>query len=104
MSLTSTSSDSEQVSLEVSYCFFLYYLCFLIHFDEENLFIDTIKILINFFYLIQDFLESCRATTLLAELTDDEMPDPDDEENDDENDDDDDDDYEEEEECYEVSD
>ncbi|XP_063603780.1 E3 ubiquitin-protein ligase HECTD1-like isoform X10 [Penaeus indicus] len=66
MSLTSTSSDSEQVSLE-------------------------------------DFLESCRASTLLAELTDDELPDPDDDENDDDDNDDDDDDYEEEEECYEVS-
>ncbi|XP_054264078.1 E3 ubiquitin-protein ligase HECTD1-like [Macrosteles quadrilineatus] len=53
MSLTSTSSDSEQVSLE-------------------------------------DFLESCRAPTLLAELEDDdELPDED--ENDDENEDDDDD-------------
>nr|XP_045592410.1 E3 ubiquitin-protein ligase HECTD1-like isoform X9 [Procambarus clarkii] len=66
MSLTSTSSDSEQVSLE-------------------------------------DFLESCRASTLLAELTDDELPDPDDDENDDDDNDDDDEDYEEEEECYEVT-
>ncbi|XP_052130677.1 E3 ubiquitin-protein ligase HECTD1 isoform X3 [Frankliniella occidentalis] len=57
MSLTSTSSDSEQVSLE-------------------------------------DFLESCRAPTLLAELEDDdEMPEPDEDENDD--DDNEDDDYEE---------
>ncbi|XP_066988994.1 E3 ubiquitin-protein ligase HECTD1 isoform X6 [Macrobrachium rosenbergii] len=66
MSLTSTSSDSEQVSLE-------------------------------------DFLESCRASTLLAELTDDELPDPDDDENDEDDNDDDDDDYEEEEECYEIT-
>ncbi|XP_021929507.1 E3 ubiquitin-protein ligase HECTD1 isoform X4 [Zootermopsis nevadensis] len=67
MSLTSTSSDSEQVSLE-------------------------------------DFLESCRAPTLLAELEDDdEMPEPDDDENDDDENEDDDD-YEEvmEEEGYEV--
>ncbi|XP_034255114.1 E3 ubiquitin-protein ligase HECTD1 isoform X1 [Thrips palmi] len=57
MSLTSTSSDSEQVSLE-------------------------------------DFLESCRAPTFLAELEDDdEMPEPDEDENDD--DDNEDDDYEE---------
>ncbi|XP_067009629.1 E3 ubiquitin-protein ligase HECTD1 isoform X3 [Anabrus simplex] len=55
MSLTSTSSDSEQVSLE-------------------------------------DFLESCRAPTLLAELEDDdEMPEPDDDENDDDENEDDDD-------------
>ncbi|XP_045131786.1 E3 ubiquitin-protein ligase HECTD1-like isoform X6 [Portunus trituberculatus] len=66
MSLTSTSSDSEQVSLE-------------------------------------DFLESCRASTLLAELTDDELPDPDEDENDDDDNDEDDEDYEEEEECYEVT-
>ncbi|KAK3859367.1 hypothetical protein Pcinc_034518 [Petrolisthes cinctipes] len=66
MSLTSTSSDSEQVSLE-------------------------------------DFLESCRASTLLAELTDDELPDPEDDENDDDDNDEDDEDYEEEEECYEVT-
>uniref|UniRef100_A0A2P2I0N7 E3 ubiquitin-protein ligase n=2 Tax=Hirondellea gigas TaxID=1518452 RepID=A0A2P2I0N7_9CRUS len=68
MSLTSTSSESEQVSLE-------------------------------------DFLESCRATTLLAELTDDEMPDHDDDENDDDDneDDDDDDDYaDDDDDCYEV--
>ncbi|MCL4123038.1 UNVERIFIED_CONTAM: hypothetical protein GTU68_018939 [Idotea baltica] len=62
--MTSTSSDSEQVSLE-------------------------------------DFLESCRASTLLAELTDDEMADADDDENDDDDNEDDDDDYEEED-SYEV--
>lgn len=35
-----------------------------------------------------DFLETCRASTLLAELEDDELPDPDDddEENEDDND------------------
>lgn len=43
-------------------------------------------------FYIQDFLESCRASTLLAELTDDELPDPDDDENDDDDNDDDDDD------------
>lgn len=53
--------------------------------------------------MFQDFLESCRASTLLAELTDDELPDPDDDENDDDDNDDDDEDYEEEEECYEVT-
>jgi len=36
-----------------------------------------------------DFLETCRASTLLAELEDDdELPEPDDDENDDENEDD----------------
>ncbi|XP_049940581.1 E3 ubiquitin-protein ligase Ufd4 isoform X3 [Schistocerca serialis cubense] len=68
MSLTSTSSDSEQVSLE-------------------------------------DFLESCRAPTLLAELEDDdEIPDADCDDECDENEDDDDEEYEEvmEEEGYEV--
>ncbi|XP_065332241.1 E3 ubiquitin-protein ligase HECTD1 isoform X2 [Cloeon dipterum] len=55
MSLTSTSSESEQVSLE-------------------------------------DFLESCRAPTLLAELEDDdELPEPDEDENDDDENEDDDD-------------
>ncbi|XP_014247371.1 E3 ubiquitin-protein ligase HECTD1 isoform X4 [Cimex lectularius] len=54
MSLTSTSSDSEQVSLE---------------------------------FLVQDFLESCRAPTLLAELDDDDIPDEE-ENDDDENEDD----------------
>jgi E3 ubiquitin-protein ligase HECTD1 len=40
----------------------------------------------------QDFLESCRAPTLLAELEDDdEMPEPDDDENDDDENEDDDD-------------
>lgn len=40
----------------------------------------------------QDFLESCRAPTLLAELEDDdELPEPDDEENDDDENEDDDD-------------
>lgn len=48
-------------------------------------------------------MESCRASTLLAELTDDELPDPDDDENDDDDNDEDDEDYEEEEECYEVT-
>lgn len=52
---------------------------------------------------LQDFLESCRASTLLAELTDDELPDPEDDENDDDDNDEDDEDYEEEEECYEVT-
>ena len=52
---------------------------------------------------MQDFLESCRASTLLAELTDDELPDPDEDENDDDDNDEDDEDYEEEEECYEVT-
>ncbi|XP_073986001.1 ubiquitin fusion-degradation 4-like isoform X6 [Rhodnius prolixus] len=52
MSLTSTSSDSEQVSLE-------------------------------------DFLESCRGPTLLAELEDDDMPDEEEHENDENEDDDD---------------
>lgn len=50
MSLTSTSSESEQVSLE-------------------------------------DFLENCRAPTLLGDLEDDEDMDDDNEENDDENED-----------------
>lgn len=42
-----------------------------------------------FFYFLQDFLESCRGPTLLAELEDDDMPDEEEHENDENEDDDD---------------
>lgn len=72
MSLASTSSDSEQVSLEVSVSKQYYGLFYLLT-----------------FCLLQDFLDSVRAPALFAELEDDEeiVEDddiPDDDENEDE--------------------
>ena len=55
---------------------------------------SALRITVSITYCInvQDFLESCRAPTLLAELEDDdEMPEPDDDENDDDENEDDDD-------------
>ncbi|XP_069704389.1 E3 ubiquitin-protein ligase HECTD1 isoform X7 [Periplaneta americana] len=108
MSLTSTSSDSEQVSLEV-----LDWLPFLMDLLAQPEGSDaSLRMSCHACHpgaacggimahsvpsaavstLPMDFLESCRAPTLLAELEDDdEMPEPDDDENDDDENEDDDD-------------
>lgn len=90
MSLTSASSDSERVSLEVSapdFKFFIFQRNSSTDFVKRNFESFPADDIIYDLNEFQDFLESCRGPTLLADLEDDDHL-PDDDENDDENEDD----------------